>query len=163
MLEELETISSLINKLESEDGITRVKARKSLVAQGGAAVPPLIEAMKNKNDWTRWEAAKTLAEIGDSTSVQALIDALEDDDFSIRWLAAEGLIHVGSSSLKPLLKELIQRPDSLWLLEGAHHVLHDLRDPEVGQYIRPVILALEDMEPSIKAGIAARSALDTIK
>jgi len=163
MTTEIETISSLINKLENEDGITRVKARKALVVHGKAAVPYLIEFMKNKNDWTRWEATKTLSEIGDSTSTQALINALDDHDFAVRWLAAEGLIHVGSPALKPLLEALIHHSDSLWLLEGVHRVLHDLREPEFRQYINPVISALEDTEPSLKVGIAARTALDAIR
>lgn len=163
MAAELETIESLIKKLENKDGIIRVKAHKALVSKGKAAVFPLVEAMKNKNDWTRWEAAKALAEIGDSTSTQSLIDALEDHEFAIRWLAAEGLIHIGSSSVEPLLKALIHRSDSEWLREGAHHVLHDLRMHKFRSYIGPVISALEDIEPSLKVGIAARSALDAIR
>lgn len=163
MATEIEPISSLINRLESEDGITRVKARKALVLKGKAAVPLLIEATKNKNDWTRWEAVKTLEEIGDSTSTQALIDALEDHAFSIRWLAAEGLIHIGSSAVEPLLEALIKHPESPWLREGTHRILHDLHDPKFILYIKPVISALEDLDPSMKVGIAATTALDSIR
>ncbi|MFC2017729.1 HEAT repeat domain-containing protein [Chloroflexota bacterium] len=163
MTTELETIDSIIKRLESDDGIIRVKAREALVTQGKVAVPPLIEAMKNRHDWTRWEAVKTLADIRDSTATRALIDALEDHEFSIRWLAAEGLINIGSSSMEPLLKALIDRPRSSWLKEGAHHVLHDLREPKLRPLLKTVISAIEDVDSNLKVPIAAKSALDVIR
>lgn len=156
-------IDALVSKLESKDSITRVKARDELVALGKAAVPSLVEALKNKRDWTRWEAAKALAQIGNSKSTLALIDALEDKEFSVRWLAAEGLINIGPSTLEPLLEALIHRSDSPWLLEGAHRVLHDLQDINSLQYIKPVISALEDIDSSLNVIMAAKSALDSIK
>ena len=42
-------LESLIINLSSHDDAVRVKARHSLVAKGKVAVPPLIEALKNKN------------------------------------------------------------------------------------------------------------------
>lgn len=163
MTTELETIESIIKRLESEDGIVRVKAREALVTQGKAAVPPLIEAMKNRHDWTRWEAVKTLADIGDSTATQALVDALGDREFAIRWVAAEGLIHIGSASIEPLLRALIARPRSSWLKEGAHYVLHDLREPELRPVLKTVISAIEDVDSNLKVPIAAKAALDIVR
>jgi len=163
MATELETINSLVDKLQSKDGIVRVKARKALVARGKEAVFPMIEALQSRSDWTRWEATKTLAEIGDSTSIQALIYALEDNEFAVRWLAAEGLTHIGSASLEPLLEALVHRSDSSWLREGAHHVLHDLREPKFRHQLKLVISAIEDTDSSLQTGIAAKSALDVIR
>lgn len=163
MTTELETINSIIKRLESNDGIERVKAREALVAQGKAAIPPLIGALKNRHDWTRWEAVKTLADIGDPTATQALIDALEDHEFAIRWLAAEGLIHIGSASMEPLLKALIDRPRSSWLKEGAHYVLHDLREPRLRPLLKTVISAIEDVDSNLKVPIAAKSTLDVVR
>lgn len=163
MTVDLETIDSFIKRLQSDDGIERVKAREALVAQGKVAVPLLIEAMKNKHDWTRWEAVKTLADIGDSTATQALIDALGDHEFAIRWLAAEGLIRIGSSSIEPLLKALIDNPRSSWLKEGAHYVFHDLREPKLRPLLKAVISAIEDVDSNLKVPIAAKSALDIVR
>ncbi len=163
MTTELETIDSIIKRLQSDDGIEAVKAGEALVVQGKVAVPLLIEAMKNRHDWTRWEAVKTLADIRDSTATQALIDALEDREFAIRWLAAEGLIHIGSSSIEPLLRALINRPRSSWLKEGAHYVLHDLREPELRPLLKTVISAIEDVDSNLKVPVAAKSVLDIIR
>jgi HEAT repeat protein len=154
---------SLLTDLGSEDGQVRVRARKSLVAIGGPAVKPLVKALTNKREWCRWEAAKTLGQIGDAGATRALIKALDDKMFDVRWLAAEGLIAIGREALVPLLEALIDHPDSLWLREGVHHVLHDTEKKGLAGIIRPVILALEDVEPSVEAPLAARKAIEALK
>jgi nucleotide-binding universal stress UspA family protein len=159
---ELETVNSLIGNLASDDGVVRVKARKSLVTMGKQAVAPVIEALKSKKHWVRWEATKTLAQLGDPTATQALVNALEDEEFDVRWLAAEGLIHLGDKAIGILLKALTDRPDSAWLREGAHHVLHDLPEANFKQSIKPVLEALEDVQPSLEVAPAAEAALDII-
>ena len=65
------SIETLINTLSSLKDRTREGARHALVAMGKDAVPSLIEALKNKNSLTRWEAAKALGEIGDPESAPA--------------------------------------------------------------------------------------------
>ena len=156
------SIKLLINELASEDGVERVKARKSLVNIGYTAVGPLVEAMASRQEWVRWEATKTLAQIGDPSATQALIGALHDNTSDVRWLAAEGLIHIGNAAIKPLLKALIEHPDSLWMREGVHHVLHDLPESGLKNLLRPVLHALEDTEPSLEAAVAAEAALNLL-
>lgn len=158
-----ETVRSLIIALDSEDGRVRTQARKSLVAVGGQSVKSLIEALASKKQLVRWEAAKTLGQIGDPAAVQALVRTLEDKIFDIRWLAAEGLIHIGRKALVPLLQALIDHPDSLWLKEGAHHVLHDINKGEFIEIIQPVIFALESFEPSVEGPLAISHALKALK
>jgi HEAT repeat protein len=157
-----ETISSLIAELGSKDGMVRVRARKSLVNIGHAAVGPLVEALASKQEWVRWEAAKTLAQIGDPSATQTLIEALHDKKFDIRWLAAEGLIHIGNKAVKPLLAAVIKQPDSLWIREGVHHILHDLPESGIKETLKPVLRALEDVEPSLEVAIAAEAALNLL-
>jgi HEAT repeat protein len=159
----LETCRSLVADLDSRDGQVRVRARKSLVAIGGRAVKPLVKALASKKEWVRWEAAKALGQIGDPAAVQALIKALEDKMFDVRWLAAEGLISIGRVVLVPLLQVLMDHPDSLWLQEGVHHVLHDLNKGDLTEILRPVIFALEGFEPSVEAPLAAEIALEALK
>ena len=156
------SINSLIANLTSEDGMLRVNARRSLVAIGGSSVPSLIQALANRNKWMRWEAAKALGQIGDPAATQALVIALEDRVFDVRWLAAEGLIAIGREALVPLLHALINHPDSLWLREGAHHVLHDLARGKLDEVLQPVLAALEDIEPSVEVSFAAEKALDAL-
>lgn len=155
-------IASLIADLASQDGITRVRARRSLADIGHAAVGPLVEALDSQRDWVRWEAAKTLAQIGDPSVTQTLINALSNEKFEIRWLAAEGLIHIGDKSVRPLLKKLIERSDSLFIREGAHHILRDLPESKFREILKPVSRALEDVEPSLEVAVAAQAALNAI-
>ncbi|MEI7945302.1 MAG: HEAT repeat domain-containing protein [bacterium] len=86
-------ITSLMELLSSEDGMTRQNARKSLVVLGKPAVPFLVQTLQNsKVDHVRWEAAKALAAIGDkgdASSIPTLVNALEDRDSASRpvfWL-----------------------------------------------------------------------------
>lgn len=155
-------IDSLIADLVCDDVITCQKARRQLVVMGHKAVPSLVKELGNKKFWVRWEAAKALAQIGDPTATAALIKALEDKEFDVRWLAAEGLINIGRKAVVPLLAALIDRPKSSWLRQGAHHVLHDMDRGELNKVLRPVMSALEDVEPYVEVPVAARKALDMV-
>jgi sporulation protein YlmC with PRC-barrel domain len=156
-----ESVSAMIADLARDVPLVRVSARESLVAIGGPAVPALIEALGDSNKHVRWEAAKALSQIGDPSAAEALVRTLEDELFGVRWLAAEGLIAVRREGLKPLLQALIQRSDSDWLRQGAHHVLHELARTGFEE-VRPVLAALEDIEPSIEVPPVAQTTLDTL-
>ena len=154
------TIENLVKALSSFNDLSRVEARKALVAIGKAAAPSLIEALKDTNKLRRWEAAKALGEIGDPNAAPALIKALEDEEFDVRWLAAKGLIEMNVRGLKPLFAALIERADSVFLREGAHHVLHDLAKGGLRKYLAPVLISLEDMDPAVQVPMAASHALE---
>ena len=158
------TIDSLIANLASKNGMVRVRARRSLVANGEPAVRPLVEALASRKQWVRWEVAKALGQIGSPASAEALVRALEDAMFDVRWLAAEGLIVIGREALVPLLHALVERSDSVWLLEGAHHVFHDLSRgrPDLKDVLQPVLAALEDIEPSLEVPVAAEAVLNKL-
>jgi HEAT repeat protein len=149
----------LIKTLSSLKDKAREGARHTLVAMGKAAVPSLIEALKNKNTLTRWEAAKALGEIADPETAPVLVKALEDEEFDVRWLAAEGLIKMNIKGLKPLLEALEHRGDSVLLQEGAHHVFHDLAKGALRKSLGPVLAALEALEPGEGVSWAARHEL----
>jgi len=152
-------IAMLISDLANKDGTVRVTARRLLVAIGPKAVDELISTTRNKDQQIRWESLKALAQIGDSGAVQALIEALSDSNFDIRWIAAEGLIAIGQPALVPLLRALKSHADSLALLEGAHHILHDIKKDGCQFVLRPVLEALEDSEPSLEVPFAANKAI----
>jgi hypothetical protein len=155
----VKTIKSLIADLDSQDGLVRVKARKSLVAIGRPSVALLEKALTSKKEWVRWEAAKTLGQIGDVEATATLINALRDKLFDVRWLAAEGLVHIGHEALPSLLKAYIKHPDSSWLQEGVHHVLRDVIGGDLTEILNPVVIALESFEPSVEAPLVATAAL----
>lgn len=161
-------IESLVEILKSKDGIARQKARNELVMAGEPALDSLITAFDTKKQQVRWEIAKALSRIGSKKAVHVLVNALEDRDFSVRWIAAEGLINMGPDSLIPLLDALDNKPDSVWLREGAHHVLHDLMgreliDDETAQCVFPVLDALDRMQGEMETESAASKALKMLK
>jgi len=152
----------LMNDLTCEDIIKCQKARRRLVAIGHGAVPELVKALASRKNSVRWEAAKALAQIGDPTATDTLVKTLEDREFDLRWLAAEGLIAIGKPAVAPLLQALIDNPKSRWLIEGAHHVLHDMDRHDWDEVLKPVMEALESFEPSVEVPAASRIALDAL-
>ncbi|MCG6914950.1 HEAT repeat domain-containing protein [bacterium BMS3Abin03] len=123
-----EELKQLFETLGSDDGLKRKKARETLVAKGKETIDFLIELLSHPKHIYRWEAVKTLEEIGDPDTIPIFIQALEDDKSDVRWIAAEGLIKLGKKSIKPLLNVLIDKSDSVFVLEGAHHIFFDLRE-----------------------------------
>jgi len=156
-------IRSLVAELANQDGISPTKARESLVAIGKPAVPYLVEALGADDDWMRWEVAKTLSQIADPSSAAVMADSLEDRTFGVRWLAAMALINMGREGLPALLQALIERADSPWLRDGAHHVLHDLCQGRLRKVLRPVLQSMEGPDPSVEVPVAARGALQALK
>jgi HEAT repeat protein len=162
---DLAAIRTLMGALCDRDTLKRQRARLSLVDIGSPAVPYLVQALEDpdSDECVRWEAAKALSDIGDPAAAPALIDVLgQDERFGIRWSAAEGLIALGRNGLVPLLNALIQRSNSAWLREGAHHVLRILAGQGLYAQVAPVLTALEDIEPAVQVPPAARTALDAL-
>jgi HEAT repeat protein len=116
----------LIEKYEDNNGLIREKARHSLVNMGTRVVPYLHKLADIDDDTFRWEICKTISEIADENSIDILIKVLKDPNGDIRWIAAEGLIHIGRKSIPSLLREIMHSNDSLFLREGAHHVISKL-------------------------------------
>jgi HEAT repeat protein len=156
-------IRSLVSDLICPDGFNRLMARRLLSYIGKAAVPTLTPALQDKEGLLRWEAAKVLSQIGDASATGALINALTDKVFDVRWLAAEGLIAIGRPALAPLLREVIKNPESISLREGAHHILHDLRDENVAAVINPMLRALQDSEATLQVPLLAEKALNVLE
>jgi len=124
-------IRVLIDTLCGKDGMERQKARESLAAKGKSIIYYLKDMLNHPKYIYRWEAIKTIEEIAEPSAIPLLINALEDEKNDVRWIAAEGLIKLGQLSIKPLLKALIEKSDSVFLLAGAHHVFYELREKEI--------------------------------
>lgn len=120
------TIEQLIKKLESEHGFDREEARNELVKIGEESIPYLKELVNHPQHILRWESMKALSEMKNPDLIPFFIIHLKNDESSLRWIAAEGLSQLGEASLKPLLEALLKESDSVFLLSGAHHIIHDL-------------------------------------
>jgi len=158
-------IDTLIANLGDHNGLVRKRARLDLKKIGESAIPALIETLTGSGEHARWEAAKVLSQIGDPTAVPTLIETMqEDEDLGIRWLASEGLIKSGSQGLTSLLEALIQHPDSIWLRQGAIHILHTLASEEsLHDFLTPVLAALKSVEPTVEVSVAAHAALTALQ
>lgn len=123
---ENKNIDELINDLESDNGIIRQIARHKLVEIGHKTIDQVVQLINSPKHMTRWEAIKTIEQMEDKFAIPILISALKDDKFDIRWIAAEGLIRIGEQSINPLMEEIIKDSDSVFIREGAHHILKEL-------------------------------------
>jgi HEAT repeat protein len=162
--ESQDQISKLISDLGNTNGPTRQAARRQLIAIGVPAVPALIAALSDSNDHTRWEAAKALGKIRDSSAAVELVKALEDSNVDIRWAAAESLVLLRQNAVAPVLIRLVKNFDSVWLREGARYVLRQLK--KRGYLEQPavnVLSALDGPAPEIQVPWAAKSALDAMQ
>ena len=121
-------LQKLFEKLGSDDGLERKKARNNIVAKGKESIDFLSKIIAHPKHVYRWEAAKAFEEMKHPDAIPFLIHALEDDKSDIRWIAAEGLIKLGEKSVIPLLKALVEKSDSVFILEGAHHIFYELHE-----------------------------------
>ncbi len=122
-----QSIPDLANDLISKNYLLRKKAREELVEIGDHSLSVLAKLTKHEDETVRWEAVLTIVQIGTRETLDILLNCLEDDEFSIRWLAAQGVVNQGKYAIMPLLRELKNKPDSIFLRHGAHHVLRELR------------------------------------
>ena len=153
-------IEKLIKQLQGKNGMERQRVRHELVKIGKPAVPFLIELLSSPREQSRWEACKALGTIGEVSACKSFVTALRDENLGVRWLAAEGLVALGNRSLIPLMEALTMHFDSIFLREGAHHVLHDLEIMELLDAKSKLVLdALRYMRPESPVAWAAREAL----
>lgn len=124
-------------------------------SDGPLTTDELFERLRNGSAPERARACRELAAQPDAAAVPVLVDALEDEDSGVRWLAAVALIAHRDAAVIPILERLIERADSPWFREGAHHVLQALVTPEIS----PVVEALESKFPEEAAPVAANEAL----
>jgi HEAT repeat protein len=149
----------LIKIFYGKDVIARRKARYDLIKIGKPAIKYLTGLLNDPKMHIRWEAIKTLSQIAAPESIPVLINALENDDFDVRWMAAEGLIEIGNKSIKPLLKALVKNEDSNYLLEGAHHVLKDLKFKKIFDDSTGLIKKLENYNMHPEVALSAEELL----
>lgn len=159
-------IDSLIADLHHDDGLIRQRARLGLIDIGHEAVTALIDVVQHEEGPARWEAIEALSRLVAPNAVPALIEALMDEDTGIRWAASNALITQDRAALKPLFEALIQGRTfgSAPFREGAHHILHVLKDRHrlLPKEIK-VLEALEGIEPEAKVPWAAEAALEQLE
>jgi len=93
---ETEPIAVLIQALRAPDKHERARAARVLGGIGAdarAAIPVLLEVLRDREAIVRFDAAKALEKMGDAAR-EALSEALQDDDEVVRRIAAEALARI---------------------------------------------------------------------
>ena len=119
--------------------------------------------LQHEQPRTRLDAVRTLAEIQPPSAAPGLVRCLQDEDVGVRWAAREALIALGGSGVEPLLRDLIQASDSIWLREGAQHILSALKDQGcLAAPLMEVLNALDRSEPEVRLPSTAASAWEAL-
>jgi HEAT repeat protein len=85
----------LVQALSDEDSMVSSLAVNALVKIGKAAVPALIEVVKNASQSARIHALRALAEIKDHRAIPIMMKVMEEDSALLQHWAKEGLDRLG--------------------------------------------------------------------
>jgi HEAT repeat protein len=88
-------IQPLIRALSDEDSMVGNLALNALVKIGSAAVPSLIEVVKNAPQSARIRALRALAEIRDHRAIPVMMQVMGEDSALLQHWAKEGLERLG--------------------------------------------------------------------
>jgi HEAT repeat protein len=111
---------------------------------------------------TREQAVHELSGHPTPQTAEWLVQALEDEEFGVRWAAAVALIQMGELALTPLLRALTQRPNSIWLREGAHHILYYTGDTRFRQKTAGLLEALKGPAAQLSTAQTAYAILQSL-
>ena len=124
-----------ILRSEKKDIYDTASAAYALKEIGEPAVLPLIEALKDKNEYVRGKVAKALGGIGDKRALEPLIECLKDKNSYVRGRSAKALGGIGDKrAIEPLIECL--KDKSLYVQEKAARALGQLKDKRA---IEPLI------------------------
>jgi len=88
-------IEPLIRVLSDEDSMVSNLALNALVKIGSAAVPSLLEVVKNAPQSARIHALRALAEIRDHRAIPVMMQVMGEDSALLQHWAKEGLERLG--------------------------------------------------------------------
>lgn len=119
-----------IDDLNSSDGETSNRAKQQWLAQGQAALEPLMAALSNANEQLRWKILLLLYEIGDNRAIPAFIESLHSPRSAIQAAAAQFLGNTGdpraTEALRAALKDYRHFNSPIWIIQA----LGKLRDQQ---------------------------------
>ena len=148
----------------------RSNAARSLGYTGNArAVDPLVEALRDEDEWVRYAAATALGDIGDKRAVEPLIEALDDEEWTVLGSVATALGKIGDpKAVDPLITALkyedrartalLRAFPNRWVRCSAATALGDIGDTRA---VGPLTVALGDGDEYVRK--AATEALKAIE
>jgi HEAT repeat protein len=117
----------------------------ALVRRAEAAVPLLIDLLKDESPATRHSAAHTLGKIKDERAIDALMQAVEDENLKVVLKAAFSLSQIGNERAIPAIIKLVGHEDR----EVQATVLRVL-DSFGAAAVPTLIVALEDEQWQVR-------------
>ena len=144
------SVPELIGELNDYDEDVRCRAAEVLVSIGNHAVPALIEALKDGEEFVRtYAVAEVLVKIG-GAAVPALIAALKDRDKEARNNAAGALGEIGNKTAVPALIDAL-KDGHAHVRRGAARALGKIGDKKAGPML---IEALKDSDSLVRSNAA---------
>lgn len=133
----LKALGSGIHPLHQE-------ASRTLNAMGILARSCWEQALQHPDSHIRWHAARGLGQIGDVRSLDVLVEGLYDDNQAVRWATASVLAKLDSTAIPAILVMITQRPLTEVSRQAVYHVFEAMPSCLTRDYIRPLLLALEN-------------------
>lgn len=144
--------------LDQSDRATRVQTLAKLRAAPDAAVPILVQLLRDSEEsHTRQRCAAMLGQIHNTEAVPALLDTLASEDAALRKVAAWALGQIGGPSTASALRELAQHAPDVRVRTAAIASLGEMGDIEAARFL------LEMAEGASPIAQAAAGALKLIR
>jgi HEAT repeat protein len=143
-----ESITHLIDDLQSEDEFARAQAAFALSMLGEPAVAPLISLLSHADRDVRMRAAWALGVIG-QPALRPLLDLAEGDDFTLRVEAIRVLGVIGEGRALNQLFHGLTDPDAR-VAQRAATALGKIGDPRA---FHPLLTALHHPAPDVRYAV----------
>jgi len=141
-------IGNLIAAVRGSDPDTMSDILDALVGSGEAAIPALLQALRDGDEQIHMVASIALEKIG-KVAVLPLIKAFREKDGLVRVKIADILANIGGPALEEIISALRDPDEEVRVLSAL--VLGEMRNPGV---IDPLISALADGSENVRAQAA---------
>ncbi|MBN1282247.1 MAG: HEAT repeat domain-containing protein [Proteobacteria bacterium] len=153
----IEALNDHFSPLEERIHAVHCAAAEALRKIGTAAVPALVEELKNSDRYySRHAVVRLLGEIGSETAVPVLTAALKDADVAIRDAAAGALGEIGPEAKAAVPALVAALKEEVWCVRAAAAGALGHVDPGAKEAIKGLIAALKDKDSDV-SGSAARA------
>lgn len=161
-------IKHIVDSLYSSHEFMHVFAEEALGNMGHAALPVVLDLMKNSNYEIRNAAAAVLGKIGGKEATQVLVSALYDENAEVCFYASNSLVEIGRPAVQPLIEALRYWISQKMMGDGARavnrnirHIIEVLESIKETDAVQPLIEALRNKDSWVS--IPAAKALVSIK
>jgi HEAT repeat protein len=159
VLDDDRCVPHLAYALKENQGVLHREARRALHNLGKKAESAWIELLHHPDSHIRWEAARGLAEIGDSRAVHLLAEGLLDENYVVRWATADVLSYLGESAVPAVLTILSRSKLSQPVRVAAYHALHRISNASIQKRLSDVLEALRSPAANIQTPVVAQRLL----